>query len=151
MKRIFTIALVVVIGGFSAFAQENDPKLEAIIEDLGTKMEKLVVARDIDKLVGMYAENAQYLPDQGRIYNGPAEIRKVWEMVFQAEFVDFGLEADRVGGTKKLIYESGTGFSKVRFNGQEQLHKFKYVNVWERQADGNYKLLIDIFNRDLPS
>ena len=148
MKRLLTIVLLL-ISASATMAQENDPKLMAIVEDLEEKMQEFVINRDLDKLVSMYADNAQYLPDQGRIYKGPEEIRKVWQMVFQVEFVDFALKTDRVGGTSDRIYESGTGFSKVKYNGQENLSKFKYVNIWERQSDGSYKLVIDIYNRDI--
>ena len=150
MKRILTIALLV-FSFYSVSAQENDPKLLSIVEKLEDKMTRLVMGRDLDNMVTMYAENAQYLPDQGRIYTGREEIKRVWQMVFQVEFLDFALNVDRVGGTTDRIYESGTGFSKVKYNGQENLSKFKYVNIWERQTDGSYKLVIDIYNRDIAS
>lgn len=150
MRRLLTLALLLT-SAYTSMAQDNDPKLVAIVEGLEEKMQEFVINRDLDKLVAMYADDAQYLPDQGRIYKGQDEIRKVWQMVFQVEFVDFALNTDRVGGNKDQIYESGTGYSKVKYNGQENLSKFKYVNIWQRQSDGSYKLLIDIYNRDIAS
>ncbi len=150
MKRILIIALMV-LHGLVLKAQENDPELLQIVEGLGAKMEKLVVAEEIDALVDMYSESSQYLPDQGRIYSGLTEIRKVWELTFQVDVVDFELTTSKVGGSKDRIYETGSGFSKISYNGQESVQKFKYVNIWERQTSGEYKLIVDIYNRDIPT
>lgn len=140
-----------VLHGLVLKAQENDPELLQIVEGLGAKMEKLVVAEEIDALVDMYSESSQYLPDQGRIYSGLTEIRKVWELTFQVDVVDFELTTSKVGGSKDRIYETGSGFSKISYNGQESVQKFKYVNIWERQTSGEYKLIVDIYNRDIPT
>ncbi len=150
MKRILIIALMV-LHSLVLKAQENDPELLQIAEGLGAKMEKLVVAEEIDALIDMYSESSQYLPDQGRIYNGLKEIRKVWELTFQVDVVDFELTTSKVGGSRDRIYETGSGFSKISYNGQESVQKFKYVNIWERQTNGKYKLIVDIYNRDIPT
>ena len=148
MKKLLMITLLLV-GAIGLKAQENDPKLLQIVENLGDQMERLVVAKDIDPLVAMYGEDAQYLPDQGRIYTGLDEIRKVWEMTFRVDVLEFELSTDKVRGDKKRIIETGSGSSKVSFNGQESVQTFKFVNVWERQKNGEYKLVVDIYNRGL--
>lgn len=151
MKNRFIITLLFAFVALSARAQKGDEKLLKIVEELGDKMEKLVVSEDIDAIVAMYGENARYLPDGDKEYAGLTEIRQKWEQTFRVDVQAFKMTTTSVSGDKRLIYETGLGESTVSYNGQTGTLKFKFVNVWERQANGEYKLVIDIYNRVSPS
>jgi hypothetical protein len=49
-----------------------------------------------------------------------------------------------VQGNDSMIYETGRGRTILR--DERKPYKFKYVNVWVRQADGSYKLDVDFYN-----
>lgn len=132
-------------------SQTQNPRLLTIVKELGDKMEQLVVAGDLEAIVSMYGDNAQYLPDASAIYSGKDEIRKYWKQTFTMDIIGFEMETLTVGGDKKRIHETGLGMSTIKYNDQKVEFKFKFVNVWERQKDGNYKLIIDIYNRDAPT
>ncbi|MCE7991041.1 MAG: SnoaL-like domain-containing protein [Roseivirga sp.] len=134
-----------------AKSQTNDSKLKVVVKELGDQMERLVVSKDLDAIVEMYGDDAQYLPDASGIYSGKEEIRKYWKQTFTMDIIGFEMETLSVGGDKKRIHETGLGMSTIKYNDQKVEFKFKFVNVWERQKDGSYKLIIDIYNRDAPT
>ena len=56
-----------------------------------------------------------------------------------------------VAKSGELGYTSGTyQFSFVDPSGKTISDNGKYVTVWKKQMDGSWKVLLDIFNTDLP-
>lgn len=140
------------VTGFSQLmSQQGNPELLKIVQGLGDKMEKLVVAKDLDAIVDMYGDDARYLPDAEQIFTGKAAIKGYWEKTFAMDIKGFQMTTTSVGGTRDFIHETGLGASKLNYNGQIVEFKFKFVNVWQRMADGSYKLIVDIYNRDVPA
>ena len=51
-----------------------------------------------------------------------------------------------------LAYVTGTyELSETDAKGKPMTDKGKYLEVWKKQVDGNWKCVIDMFNSDLPS
>lgn len=149
MKKQILICLLILNCITLAKSQTNDTELLAIVEKLGDRMEKLVVDGNLNAIVDMYGDNAQYLPDAAMVYSGKEEIRAYWKQTFTMDIIGFEMKTLTVGGDKERIYETGTGKSTINYNDQKVEFAFKFVNVWERKNDGSYKLVIDIYNRDV--
>ncbi len=80
-----------------------------------------------------------------------AEIRQFWSDVldtpgFDLEWVPITIE---VSDSRDLAYEVG-GFDLTVNDeaGEPALTEGKYVAVWAKQADGQWKVVADIFNRN---
>lgn len=142
MKKFWTTAFSLFLG-FWAFAQE--PKLLEIVSDLGDQFERFVPEKDIEQLMNLYGEEIKYLPENGNLLIGKSAVRKHWEKTLSYDIVDFKMTSKTAEGSKKLIYETGLGQSKLRSNGKEIIVKFKFVNIWKKERDG-YKLIVDTYN-----
>ena len=56
-----------------------------------------------------------------------------------------------VAGSGDLAYSTGTyQMSAPDDSGKSITDHGKYVAVWKKQADGNWKVAVDIWNTDLP-
>jgi ketosteroid isomerase-like protein len=62
--------------------------------------------------------------------------------------------ANKVGVSRSsdLGYTSGTtGMTFKDASGKTVVYKGKYLTVWKKQANGEWKVLYDMFNSDLPA
>lgn len=97
-----------------------------------------------------YSADALFMPPNSEAVRGREGIAG-----FMAGFPpleDFQLNAAEVDGSGDIAYVRGSYVLVMRPPGSEEAitDRGKYVEVWRRQADGAWKLAIDIFNSDVP-
>ena len=112
-----------------------------------------IVARDAERTASFYAEQAVLMPVAESIIEGRTAILAEWRHVFgipgfanRARLVAADLSTAGDLGYTRGTYESpmlGPG-------GQQLLERGKWVSVWKRQADGQWRIVVDIFNTDTP-
>ena len=103
-------------------------------------------AKDVDKFVSFYAPDASvYAPGMAKV-SGTESIRKVFtDMTSAPGFaLEFAPTKAEVSASGDVGYTSGT-YSMTMNGGTE---KGKYIEVWKKQADGQWKVAEDIFNAD---
>ncbi len=86
-----------------------------------------------------------FYPDKGRIalterYKGKSDTSFIlsWEPIYA-----------KISGSGDLGYTYGTYTSTVRATGE--ISKGTYVTVWEKQADGTWKFVLDTGTEGLPA
>lgn len=123
-------------------------EMRAIVEANGKVFSEGVRTRDFERIAALYTENAKYGKDDEDFLVGRAAIREDWkQFVANPDFQDLILEPASVQGSGSVIYETGRGRTVLRPKPNlPAAYKFKYVNVWVRQADGTYKLDVDFYN-----
>jgi ketosteroid isomerase-like protein len=102
--------------------------------------------KDIDKFMSYYAPDASVYAPGMPLAKGPAAIREALTKMLSAP--GFSLE---FGPTKADVAASGdvgytTGTYQATMGGTPE--KGKYVEVWKKQPDGQWKVREDIFNPD---
>ena len=56
-----------------------------------------------------------------------------------------------MAGSGDLAYSTGAyEMTAPDDNGESSIDRGKYVAVWKKQADGNWKVAVDTWNTDLP-
>lgn len=114
---------------------------------------KAAAAKDVDKVVSYYAEDgAVYAPNAPLAAGRPA-IKVAWTgMVnlpgFMVNWVPSRVEVARSGD---LAWSTGTYTMTTSVPGTAATDHGKYVAVWKKQSDGNWKVQADIFNSDMPA
>ena len=112
---------------------------------------KAAQAKDVNKAVSFYADDAMQFVDKGPFVKGKDNIRTGWEQMLALPgpgltFATTGVEVARSGD---MAYEYGTyDFATADKKGKIIDEKGKYVLVWKKQADGSWKVAADIDNRD---
>jgi uncharacterized protein (TIGR02246 family) len=124
---------------------------EAAIRAAVIDWSKAAQAKDVNKAVSFYADDAMRFADKGPLVQGKDNIRTGWEQMLALPgpgltFATTGVEVARAGD---MAYEYGTyDFATNDKKGNVVDEKGKYVVVWKKQADGSWKVAADIDNRD---
>lgn len=114
---------------------------------------KVFSAKDVEKSVAFCEEKGAVLSPNAPIAEGKEAIAKSFAGFFTLPNLKLTWHADKVAVARsgELGYTSGT--YQMTFSdpaGKTIPDKGKYVTVWEKQADGSWKVLLDIFNTDMP-
>ncbi len=124
---------------------------ERAIRNLSAEWSKVAGARDLEKTLSYYADDASTLPPNAPIATGSDARRQVWSNLMAAP--GYGLSFDttkvEVARSGDLAYEMGTYQLTVNDKtGKPTTSKGKYVVVWRKQPGGAWKAVADIFNAD---
>ena len=128
--------------------------VESALKELDAQWSKAAGAKDVDKTVSYYADDAIVLPTNAPAATTKEAIRGVWkDMITNPGFAG-GWKATRVEVARSgdLAYLSGTyELTMNDASGKPVTDRGKYVEVWKKQADGKWKTVADIWNSDLPA
>lgn len=108
-------------------------------------------ARDLNKCISFYTDDASVLPFNAPIATGKDEIRKVWSQLmsnpgYSLRFRPTKIEVARSGD---LAYEIGSfDLTLADQAGKSAAHRGKYAVAWKKQANGEWRAAADIFNTD---
>jgi len=109
-----------------------------------------LAAKDIDKVTSFYADDAQFLEPGAPIVAGRDEVHKAWAgLLSAASFVSLTFSATNVNVSEAgdVAWEVGTyDISTKDAKGKPTAEKGKYVVIWKKQSDGNWKIEVDMDN-----
>jgi uncharacterized protein (TIGR02246 family) len=139
--------------GMKTPAQPPDTRAadEAAIRGAVIEWSKAAQAKDLNKAVSFYADDAMQFADKGPLVEGKDNIRTGWEqmLALPGPGLTFATTAVEVARAGDMAYEYGTyDFATKDKKGKIIDEKGKYVVVWKKQADGSWKVAADIDNRD---
>jgi uncharacterized protein (TIGR02246 family) len=109
--------------------------------------ERCANARDARGMAALYAENATLLPPGQPAITGRQNIQGFWQGFFDAGASDASLKSVQISGSGDLAYEVGE-FSAMmpQPSGGTAPGTGKYLVVFERQQDGQFKMVADMFS-----
>ena len=109
--------------------------------------------KQLDEMVGYFLEDAVVLAPNEAIADGKEAIRNMVGDMFAMPGFAIKWQATKVEVARSgdLGYSLGTyDLSMNDPEGTPMADRGKYVTVWKKQADGNWKVAVDMFNSDLP-
>ncbi len=136
--------------GVEASAQEasfSQAGVEARIQQLQLIYEEAVASKNLRKIMNLYEDDAVYLPFQHVILTGKNEIKKAWDRTFRADLLKFDLELISAEAHGDFIFEVGRTHAIFKLPNGQAPGEFKFLNVWRRQPDGNYKIFRATYNQ----
>lgn len=110
------------------------------------------VAKDLDKSVSFCGLDAAILPPNAPAAEGQAAIRNWFQSTFNIPSFKLIWHATSAEAAKSGELGYSTGKYELSFtdpSGKQVSDHGKYVTVWKKQADGNWKVARDIFNSDV--
>jgi ketosteroid isomerase-like protein len=135
-------------------APAPDTKIEQDLRDLDAKWSAAAGAKDIDKTVSYYSEDAVVMPPNAPSAETRETIRTVWKETLTTPGAAIRWKTTKVEVAKSGDLACLTGTYELTMNdptGKLVNDRGKYVEVWEKQADGKWKCGTDIWNSDLPA
>jgi len=124
--------------------------LKAIVEKQNEALGNCFTNGDADKLAEMYTDSAKLSPNGSQFIIGRDSIKSFWKEDFKSSKV---LKMETlvltINGDENYIYETGKAFSEILYNDSVYHARVKYINVWRKQPNGDYKLDVDFWNKDV--
>jgi len=116
--------------------------------DPDAQWSKAAAAKDLDKTVSFYAEDAVVLPPNQAAVTTKEGIRNLWKGLIES-VTSINWTATRVEMAKSGDMACLSGTYELTMNDGTKDHG-KYCEVWEKKG-GTWKCGTDIWNSDLPA
>jgi len=139
-------------GGLSSENASTAQPAERILRDLDAQWSKAAAAKDVEQTIAYYSDDAVVLPPNRPSATTKEAIRKLWQDLLASPGFALSWKPTRVEASKSgdMAHVSGTyEFSINDASGKPFNDRGKYLEVWKKQADGNWKCAADMWNSDL--
>ncbi len=163
MRRRYSVAGLVfslaVIGLMLACQQAPPPALpdsraadEQAVRDADAAFSKAAAAHDLEATLAFYADDASVLAANMPLLSGKDAIRKLWSDMLAAKAITVSWQANKVEASRggDLVYMVGS-YDEKSSDPKAKPDHGKYTEVWKKQPDGKWKVVVDAFNTDLPA
>jgi uncharacterized protein (TIGR02246 family) len=136
----------------SAEDADSNSALERTVRDLDTKWSKAAAAKDLERTVEYYSDDAIVLPPNAASATTKEAIRNVWKDLLGEPGLVITWEPSKVRLAKsgEMAWVNGMyELTTTDPSGRPINDRGKYLEVWEKQPDGNWKCRADMWNSDL--
>ena len=131
-----------------------DTKSKQALRDADAQWSAAAGAKDLDKTVSNYSNDAIVMPPNASAATTKEAIRKVWQDLLASPGLGISWKTTKVEVSKSGDLACVSGTYEVTMNdpsAKPANDHGKYVEVWEKHADGKWKCGTDIWNSDLPA
>ena len=126
--------------------------LERLLRDLDAQWAKAAAAKDVEQTIAYYSDDAIVLPPNATRAATKEAVRNVWKEMFASPGLVITWKPTKVQLAKSgdMGWVSGTyELTMNDTNGKPINDRGKYLEVWEKQSDGNWKCRAEMWNSDL--
>lgn len=131
----------------------NVSPAERMLRELDAQWSKAAAAKDLELTIAYYSDDAIVLPPNAASAATKEAIRNVWKDLLATPGLAITWQPNRVQLAKSSDMAWVSGTYELTMNdpsGKPINDRGKYIEVWEKQADGNWKCRADMWNSDLP-
>jgi len=150
--RNFSQSEPVSISQSSPSPSEKPSDVERLLRDLDVQWAKAAAAKDVEQTIGYYSDDAVVFPPNSTSAATKEAIRNAWKEMFANPgfVITWQPTKVRVGKSGQMGWVSGTYESAMNDpSGKPINDRGKYLEVWEKQIDGNWKCAADMWKSDL--
>lgn len=124
---------------------------EQAVRDADAAFSKAAAAHDLEATLAFYADDASVLAANMPLLSGKDAIRKLWSEMLANSAITVSWQAGKVEASRggDLVYMVGS-YDEKSSDAKVKPDHGKYTEVWKKQPDGNWKVIVDAFNTDLP-
>jgi ketosteroid isomerase-like protein len=151
MKKLLMVLLMLCITS-SALYSQDDSDLKAKFTAMNKEFAEMMVADDFQGMIKWYADDIISMPSYQPMLRGIDALKKADEIHKQSgvKTTAFTLETTDVIEADGYVIEIGAYTITMQIPGMDMpwTDNGKYMNVWESQDDGSYKMKVDTWNTD---
>jgi ketosteroid isomerase-like protein len=151
LMRLFATILGIAAGLLAGCAttatMDNDA--DAQIRAAGPRFIDAFNRADWATVATFYTDDAVALAPHAEIARGPASIQQLFS-TFGTMQPRLSFRPDRIEQSGDIAYEYGTYELRMTERGATIDDRGKYLAVWRRMPDGQWKMVADMFNTSLP-
>jgi ketosteroid isomerase-like protein len=147
------LAVTLLVAGFGMAVPQTLSKDtdEQTIRKLDKDWSTAVQKKDSAKTLSYYADGASVFPFNAPIATGKEQLLKLWTglMAMPGFSLSFAPAKIEIAKSGDMAYDIGTFELKTTdAKGNPNVAIGKYVVVWKKQSDKQWKVVADIFNTD---
>lgn len=148
--RIAAAALAVGAAACGGPGQQFTAKDQANIRAKNDALVQAINAKEVGKIVDLYAENSTFMPPNRPIIRGKDPLKTYYQDLVK-DTSGLHLTVDEVSGSGPLAYQTGTYEMDVKdAKGQPEHDRGKYLFIL-RSLGGNWRYEFSMWNSDLPT
>jgi ketosteroid isomerase-like protein len=148
------VAIALLLAGCSTPPSADMRADEEALRRLDAEWVKAAQSKQVDAWVAFYSDDAAVLPPNEAMATDKDSIRKSVSGLLGLPGLTISWQPTKVevarGGDLAYLY----GRYEVSFDeapGKRTTDRGKIVEIWKKQADGNWKCIVDTWNSDLPA
>ncbi|HUK13603.1 MAG TPA: DUF4440 domain-containing protein [Thermoanaerobaculaceae bacterium] len=142
------IAVLAIMPSATVRAADMDASARALVK-LDDDWSKAAAAKDTDRVVSFYADDALVYPPDEPLAAGRAAAAKVWGAYFAIPEFAISWKTTHAQVSGDLGFTTGTYEDSYKGpDGKTVNEKGKYVCLWKKQHDGTWKSIHDMWNSD---
>src|SRR5215470_16628456 len=126
--------------------------VEQLLRDLDGKWSKAAAAKDVEQTIAFYSDGAVVFPPNEASVATKEAIRNSWKAMLGSQGLVISWQPTKVqvGKAGEMAWVSGAyELTMNDASGKPINDRGKYLEVWEKQSDGNWKCRADMWNSDL--
>jgi uncharacterized protein (TIGR02246 family) len=124
---------------------------EAIIRRIGNQWSKHWNAKELDQVVAAYAEDAVYMPPHHAAVHGREAIREYLKGPLAHGVTDLTYDVTYIRQSGDLAYDVGRYTMTIpQKDGGARKDEGKYLVVWKKQPNEEWRIAADCWSSDLP-
>ena len=154
VARRAVLALALLLGGCSTVPSTDLRAEEEALRKLDADWVKAAQSKQVDAWVAFYSNDAAVLPPNEAMATDRDSIKKSVGGLLGLPGLTISWQPTKVevarSGDLAYLY----GKYEVSFDeapGKRTTDRGKIVEIWKKQADGNWKCIVDTWNSDLPA
>jgi uncharacterized protein (TIGR02246 family) len=155
MKNLFVVlATLFVLAAVGCAPQVDIEAEEAAIREMDVEWMNAANAKDVERMLGLYTDDASLYPPNLAIVTGKEAIRTYYSQLVESPSFVTSPETTNVGisSAGDLAYSAGTSETTVNdAQGNPVTTPGKWVVVLKKQPDGTWKSVLGIWNSDGPA
>jgi ketosteroid isomerase-like protein len=132
-------------------ASDRQP-VERILRDIDRQWSTAAAAKDLEQTLAYYSDDAIVLPPNATSGATKEAIRNIWKDILASPGLVITWKPARVqlGKSGEMAWVSGAYELKMNDTAGNPINdRGKYLEVWEKKSDGNWKCVADMWNSDL--
>jgi uncharacterized protein (TIGR02246 family) len=123
---------------------------ETDLRKLDDEWSKAVGAKDLEKTISYYTDDALMMPPNIPTLTGKDSIRMLWKSLLEAPGFAGGWKTTKVEVSGNLAFVTGTyQITETDDSGKPMTDKGNYIKNWKKQTDGSWKCVADMFSSDM--
>jgi len=125
---------------------------EAALRGADEAWSKVTAAKDVEGHLAYYADDASVLPPNAPIVTGKEALRAMISQFYAMPGFSISWQTTKVEASKGGDLGYTVGRYEMGFNdpkGKPTTERGKYATIWKKQADGSWKVVVDVFNSDV--
>lgn len=139
----YIIALIVILSFTILPIKAQSTSAIAKIDSVRIAMQELARENKLHEVAGFYTENAVVNGSDGSL-SGMEEIKNYWKNL-RGEGVNWQWNKLEYSGVEDYVTQTGYSMLTLRYGDREITYYSTFSVVWEKQSDGNYKIVSDFY------